>query len=76
MLGRPMPFSANALLDTVSVDISAGKHSFKASGFSVKFDGFTALYVESTDNDEENGTRLPPLEEGETLAVAELTARA
>ena len=64
---------ANALLDTVSVDISAGKHSFKASGFSVKFDGFTALYVESTDNDEENGTRLPPLEEGETLAVAELT---
>ncbi len=63
---------ANALLDTVSVDISAGRHCFKASGFSVKFDGFTVLYVESSDADEENGVRLPPLEEGETLAVAEL----
>ncbi len=63
---------ANALLDTVSVDIAAGRHCFKASGFSVKFDGFTALYVESSDTDEESGTRLPPLEEGETLIVAEL----
>ncbi len=63
---------ANALLDTVSVDISAGRHLFKASGFSVKFDGFTALYVESTDSDEESATRLPPLEEGEVLEVAQL----
>ena len=63
---------ANALLDTVSVDIAAGRHLFKASGFSVKFDGFTALYVESTDSDEESATRLPPLEEGEVLEVAQL----
>ena len=63
---------ANALLDTVSVDITAGKHGFKASGFTVKFDGFTALYVETTDGDEENGARLPALEEGEALAVAEV----
>ncbi len=63
---------ANALLDTISVDIAAGRHCFKASGFTVKFDGFTALYVESTDTDEESGTRLPPLEQGEVLAVAEL----
>ncbi len=63
---------ANALLDTVSVDITAGKHGFKASGFTVKFDGFTALYVEATDGDEENGARLPALEEGEVLAVAEV----
>ena len=63
---------ANALLDTVSVDISAGKHLFKASGFTVKFDGFTALYVEAADSDEESGARLPALEEGEELAAAEV----
>ncbi len=63
---------ANALLNTVSADISAGKHLFKASGFNVKFDGFTALYVESTDAAEEEETQLPPLEEQEVLEVAEL----
>ena len=63
---------ALALLDTVSVEITAGRHCFKASGFSVKFDGFTVLYVESSDSDEESGTRLPALTEGEVLAVAEI----
>ena len=63
---------ANALLDTVSVDISAGKHLFKASGFNVKFDGFTVLYTETTDSNEEGGGRLPTLTEEEQLAVNEL----
>ncbi|MEA5012566.1 MAG: type I DNA topoisomerase [Angelakisella sp.] len=64
---------ANALLDTVSVDISVANHQFKASGFYVKFDGFTTLYVESSDNDEETGTKLPPLEEKEILNAEEVT---
>ncbi|WP_283123874.1 type I DNA topoisomerase [Angelakisella massiliensis] len=63
---------ANALLDTVSVDISAGKHLFKASGFNIKFDGFTVLYTETTDSNEEGGGRLPTLTEEEQLAVNEL----
>ena len=37
---------ANALLDTVSVSIEAEGCIFKASGYSVKFDGFTRLYEE------------------------------
>lgn len=37
---------ANALYNTVAADIHAGKYLFKASGFSVKFDGFTTLYEE------------------------------
>ncbi len=44
---------ANALLDTVSVDIEADNCLFRASGYSVKFDGFTVLYVESSDTEEE-----------------------
>lgn len=58
---------ASALLDTVSADILAGNYTFKASGFSVKFDGFTVLYEESTDEADEKGKALPPLEEGTAL---------
>jgi DNA topoisomerase-1 len=52
---------ANALLDTVSVDIAANNCIFRASGFSVKFEGFMVLYVESADSSEENKKMLPPL---------------
>jgi len=45
---------ATALLDTVSVDIEAGDCLFKASGYNVRFDGFTKLY-ESTASAAEDG---------------------
>ena len=63
---------AACLQDTVSTDIAAGEHLFKASGFSVRFDGHTRLYTEAMDNEEEQGTGLPPLEEGEALSLKEL----
>ncbi|MGN1411411.1 MAG: type I DNA topoisomerase [Oscillospiraceae bacterium] len=63
---------ANAELDTVSADISADKYLFRASGYSVKFDGFTALYEESKDITEETNKVLPPLEVGQTLKVKTL----
>lgn len=53
---------ANALLDTVSVSIEAEGCIFKASGYSVKFDGFTRLYEEKKEEDEENNKMLPPIE--------------
>ena len=64
---------ANALLDTVAVDIEAANCLFKASGFTVKFDGFTVLYEESKDTDDENTASLPPLETGNALTLKELT---
>lgn len=64
---------ANALLDTVAVDIEAANCLFKASGFTVKFDGFTVLYEESKDADDENTASLPPLEAGNVLTLKELT---
>ena len=64
---------ANALLDTVAVDINAANCLFKASGFTVKFDGFTVLYEEAKDSDEENSAALPPLETGSALALKQLT---
>lgn len=63
---------AACVQDTVSADITAGEHLFKASGFSVRFDGYTRLYTETQDNDEEQGTNLPRLEEGEQLNLTEL----
>lgn len=62
----------NALLDTVSVDIETCSCMFRASGYSVKFDGFTVLYTESTDNDEENKKELPPLSVGDKLVLKSL----
>lgn len=64
---------SNALLDTVSVDITANGCSFKATGFSVKFDGFTVLYEESKD-DEENKV-LPKIEKGDTLKLKNIEGK-
>ena len=64
---------ANALLDTVSADIQANDCTFRASGYSVKFDGYTVLYEESKDTkDEENNKVLPPLEVGQVLKLKTL----
>ena len=65
---------ATALLDTVSADIHAGDYLFKASGFSVKFDGFTVLYEEGKDEETEDNAMLPPLEQGEVLKQRALDA--
>ena len=63
---------ANALLDTISVDIDAGGCLFKASGYSVKFDGFTVLYEEKNEDAEENQKMLPLLAMGDILKVIKL----
>lgn len=63
---------ANALLDTVSVTIEAEGCTFKASGYSVKFDGFTKLYEEKKDNDEENNKMLPPINKEDILKLKEI----
>ena len=60
---------ASALLDTVSVDIEANTYNFKASGYSVKFDGFTVLYEEGKDEDDEEGGALPPIAKDDPLKV-------
>ncbi|WP_322199174.1 type I DNA topoisomerase [Acutalibacter intestini] len=64
---------ANCVLNTTQANILAGKYIFKASGFNVAFDGFTALYEESRDEDEKAGKDLPPLEEGMKLKVRDLS---
>ena len=63
---------ADCQQDTVSVTVYAGDYRFKASGYTVTFDGFTALYEEATDEKEKKETSLPPLEQGQVLKLKEL----
>ena len=58
--------------DTVAVTIIAGDYMFKASGYSVRFDGFTVLYEEGMDVESENAVKLPEMTEGEILKLKEL----
>ena len=61
---------ANAVYDSVSVEIEANGHEFRASASDLKFSGYTALYEESRDDEREEKTiKLPPLTEGQTLEL-------
>lgn len=60
---------ANAQLDTVSADIEAKGCIFRATGYSVKFDGFMTLYVESSDSEESSKKMLPELKAEDKLKL-------
>ena len=62
---------ADALMDTVSVDIEADNCIFKATGSTVKFDGFTVLYDDAKGDKSEN-KNLPELEKGMEIKVKSL----
>ena len=64
---------ANAIYDTMAVNIKANEDDFKANGQTIKFKGVMTLYVEGTDAKEvvEDGM-LPELEEGNTEKLVEL----
>lgn len=59
---------ASAQLDTTSVEIGANGCIFRASGYSVRFDGFMVLYVESESGDD-NKKELPPINNGDILKL-------
>ena len=59
---------SSAIFDTVSCNINVNKYIFKASGQNLKFKGFMTLYVEDTDNNQEEAEgMLPELKEGQEV---------
>jgi DNA topoisomerase-1 len=68
---------ADAVYDTVTADIEAKGFLFRASGHTLKFPGYLAVYGEVADDDAskddaEPSTALPPLTVGETVDLKEL----
>ena len=72
---------AECVQDTVKVEISAakpedranGKHCiFSASGYSIKFEGYTRIYEVSTDDDEEGESVLPEIKDSDALKLKSL----
>lgn len=61
---------------TVNIGNSGNKELFVAEGEVIKFDGFLKVYLESTDDeDEEDGEgMLPKMNEGENLNALQITA--
>jgi len=62
----------DAVYDVVSVSIDAGSYNFKTSSSTVNFEGFTLVYTESKDSDEEKTPKLPQLDEGDILDVSKI----
>ena len=63
---------ANAVYDTLSVDIKSLSYIFKASGSSLKFSGFTVVYIEGSDDDKNEDASLPALNENDKLKLKEI----
>ncbi len=72
---------ANCVQDTIKVEIHGANAEdaaqekyclFTASGYTVRFDGYTKLYVAGTDEEEEDASKLPVIKEGDALKVKEL----
>ncbi len=66
-----------AVFDQTTIDISAGRFTFRATGSVLKFDGFLKVYQEGrdekTEDDEEAERTLPRVEKGEALRLNAIT---
>ncbi len=61
---------------TVNATVTAGDYDFRASGSAVKFDGFTAVYTEGSDDDKKKKDKmLPALNEGENVKLADIEGK-
>ena len=65
---------AEALYDSVAVEVKAGDYTFKTSGKTLTFKGYTAVYDDTKkEEDEENGNALlPPLFKNDALILKDL----
>ena len=65
---------APAVYDSVTIEVGSAGYQFRANHSSVKFSGYTAVYEESRDEDDEAPqSPLPDLKEGEGLKLNELS---
>ena len=59
---------SSAVYDSVTIEAMSSDYRFRANHTALKFSGYTAVYVEGKDEEEEEKTSpLPDLKEGEPL---------
>ena len=59
---------APAILDTVKIDLSNNGVLFRSTGQTIKFKGFMQIYIEGSDDEEDDlNSKLPEMNEGETV---------
>ncbi len=66
---------SESIMDVVSVDIMANEYLFRATGSTMKFEGFMKVYIEGTDTNDKNeddGPALPELSEKQLLQLLAL----
>lgn len=63
-----------ATYDSVNVTVACNEYGFTATGKTLIFDGYLAIYgeIKSKDTDEEQNAALPPLEAGDELNLINL----
>src|SRR4030095_4836831 len=71
----------SAVFGQTTIDVSAGKYTFRATGSVQKFDGYLRVYQlpaanadrdDDEKSDEGEGNALPRVGEGQTLKLAEI----
>lgn len=65
----------SAIFDTLSVTIDANEYNFKANGQTIKFKGFMTLYVEGTDEKEDEIGQIPLVEVNEELEKVKIDSK-
>ncbi len=67
---------ASAAYDSVTIEATSGEYRFRATHTALKFSGYTAVYVEGKDeDDEEFQSPLPDLLVGEALTLKDLNPK-
>ena len=65
---------ANAVYDNVVIDAISAGHCFKANHSSLRFPGYTAVYEDHADDEDDTPQKpLPDLKEGESVDLKKLT---
>lgn len=67
---------SDAVYDSVAVDVTAGDYTFKTSGKTLVFKGYTAVYDDTKKEEDDDGSTsnmLPELSTGEPLNLVELS---
>lgn len=63
---------SDAQYSNVNVSINAGDYEFKATGKTLEFAGFTAVYKEYSEDEKQEISKLPKLDENEKIGVTEI----